>query len=133
MAHKDWCGKPCSDCANPCALDEAMSCSPDCEGLTLEGDQEGLCCFDCDAREDTYSEEDLYPDVALFEYGQLVTVLKEKGLSTGQALTLLDKVDNEIIQAARDAALKKVHELANTAELDILIPVKDRLFVGEVA
>ena len=37
MAHKDWCGKPCSDCTSPCLLDESMPCSPDCGALSGDG------------------------------------------------------------------------------------------------
>ena len=33
MPHMYWCGKPCGDCANPCALDENMPCGPDREYL----------------------------------------------------------------------------------------------------
>jgi hypothetical protein len=37
MPHNDWCGKPCSECENPCSLDESISCSPDCEALNKDG------------------------------------------------------------------------------------------------
>lgn len=37
MAHKDWCGKPCAECAHPCVLDISMSCSPDCPCLDGNG------------------------------------------------------------------------------------------------
>ena len=38
MPHMDWCGKPCGDCENPCALDESMPCGPDCEYLLPNGE-----------------------------------------------------------------------------------------------
>lgn len=37
MALGEWCGKSCSECENPCALDEMISCSPDCANLTVDG------------------------------------------------------------------------------------------------
>lgn len=51
MAHKDWCGKSCADCENPCALDENMPCSPDCENLNPDGTRAVLKCnaARCDA------------------------------------------------------------------------------------
>ena len=51
MAHKDWCGKPCADCKDPCALDESMLCSPDCEALFADGtrDEEKCDRAGCDA------------------------------------------------------------------------------------
>ena len=51
MAHKDWCGKPCADCANPCALDESIPCSPDCTYLFSDGARDITNCFNsgCDA------------------------------------------------------------------------------------
>ena len=48
MAHKDWCGKPCADCEQPCALDESMPCSPDCDLLNADGTQDGDQCESCD-------------------------------------------------------------------------------------
>lgn len=47
--HKDWCGKPCCDCKNPCKLDESISCSPDCECLGRNGEHLHPECQDCDA------------------------------------------------------------------------------------
>ncbi|MCL1855876.1 MAG: hypothetical protein FWF86_09095 [Clostridia bacterium] len=35
--HKEWCGKPCSECETLCALDESMPCSPNCDKLSEEG------------------------------------------------------------------------------------------------
>ena len=35
--HKEWCGKPCSECKTSCALDESMPCSPNCELLGEDG------------------------------------------------------------------------------------------------
>jgi len=37
MAHKDWCGEPCTDCAQTCGLDESIPCSPDGKGLNTDG------------------------------------------------------------------------------------------------
>ena len=53
MPHMYWCGKPCGDCANPCALDESMPCGPDCENLLPEGGRNirGCAKTDCDAYE----------------------------------------------------------------------------------
>lgn len=47
--HKDWCGKPCCDCENPCKLDEILPCSPDCECLGRNGEHLHPECQDCDA------------------------------------------------------------------------------------
>ena len=35
--HRKWCGKPCCDCNGPCALDELIPCSLDCEYLGPKG------------------------------------------------------------------------------------------------
>lgn len=47
--HKDWCGKPCCECENPCALDETIPCSPDCEHLGENGETDCAECKRCDA------------------------------------------------------------------------------------
>ena len=47
--HKDWCGKPCSECTNHCRLDESIACSPDCEFLGENGEHKHPACQDCDA------------------------------------------------------------------------------------
>lgn len=47
--HKDWCGRPCSECSNPCDLDESMPCSPDCECLGEHGEHCSGECQECDA------------------------------------------------------------------------------------
>jgi len=51
MAHKKWCGKPCADCSDPCALDQSMPCSPDCELLNADGTVDATRCqvAGCDA------------------------------------------------------------------------------------
>lgn len=49
MAHKDWCGKPCCECKQPCMLDEIMPCSPDCELLGENGMPDAVKCVGCDA------------------------------------------------------------------------------------
>lgn len=51
MAHKDWCGKPCSECSAPCRLDQEIPCSPDCDGLNEDGSQNARLCIEsgCDA------------------------------------------------------------------------------------
>jgi hypothetical protein len=54
MPHKNWCGKPCSECKRPCALDESVPCSPSCELLGENGEPINLQkCWDngCDAIE----------------------------------------------------------------------------------
>ena len=35
--HKDWCGKQCYRCENPCELDKSIPCSPSCELLGPDG------------------------------------------------------------------------------------------------
>ena len=57
MAHRDWCGKPCEECASPCPLDEAIPCSPDCEALNADGSRKTEVCSDsgCDAVDDKNS------------------------------------------------------------------------------
>ena len=57
MAHKEWCGKPCADCLNPCRLDESMPCSPDCELLKEDGSVDPILCAGCDAKNDDEQEE----------------------------------------------------------------------------
>ena len=47
--HKDWCGSPCSECKNPCALDESIPCSPDCKCLGADGETDCEECKTCDA------------------------------------------------------------------------------------
>ena len=47
--HKEWCGKACSDCKNPCGLDEKIPCSPDCEFLGEDGSTTHPECQNCDA------------------------------------------------------------------------------------
>ena len=51
MAHKDWCGSSCADCANPCTLDQSIPCSPDCELLRADGSRNVRDCtaVGCDA------------------------------------------------------------------------------------
>ena len=58
MAHKDWCGKPCSECLSPCPLDESMRCSPDCDGLHEDGTRDAKECTKsgCDAFGSTQGE-----------------------------------------------------------------------------
>ena len=36
--HRDWCGKECSICMEPCAIDELILCSLDCPNLSLDGE-----------------------------------------------------------------------------------------------
>lgn len=47
--HKDWCGKPCDECTNPCKLDRRMPCSPGCECLGPNGETNCAECQECDA------------------------------------------------------------------------------------
>ena len=47
--HKNWCGKACCDCKNPCKLDESIPCSPDCEFLGENGEHTHPECQNCDA------------------------------------------------------------------------------------
>ena len=47
--HKDWCGKPCCNCTEPCKLDESIPCSPDCKHLGKNGEHTSPECQDCDA------------------------------------------------------------------------------------
>lgn len=47
--HKDWCGKPCDECANPCKLDESIRCSPDCPYLGENDEHAHPECQECDA------------------------------------------------------------------------------------
>lgn len=51
MPHRDWCGKPCYRCPNPCSLDWELYCSPDCEYLLPDGtiNPRNLYCRVCDA------------------------------------------------------------------------------------
>ena len=69
MAHKDWCGKPCSECQNPCKLDYSLPCSPDCENLGQDGYPIEADCKGCDAyeeyrimMEDEENSNDNYPE-----------------------------------------------------------------------
>lgn len=39
MAIKGYCGiRKCSECTQPCNLDEVMPCNPDCKNLTENGE-----------------------------------------------------------------------------------------------
>lgn len=58
--HKDWCGKPCSECENPCALDMSMPCSPDCECLGENGEHNCDECKHCDAICEELNLSDFY-------------------------------------------------------------------------
>lgn len=50
MAHSLWCGKECSECTEPCGLDESMACSPDCDAFDPVTDERDLSkCKGCDA------------------------------------------------------------------------------------
>lgn len=49
MPHREWCGRPCSECDEPCDLDKRMPCSPDCPLLSEEGYPAGDYCNICDA------------------------------------------------------------------------------------
>ena len=52
--HKYWCGKPCSDCASPCAYDSQTPCSLDCEAMMPNGERNiaMYIASGCDAMED---------------------------------------------------------------------------------
>lgn len=49
MAHAQRCKKPCAECAQPCALDESIPCSPDCKNLSTDGIPASEECYECDA------------------------------------------------------------------------------------
>lgn len=51
MAHEDWCGKPCSECVEPCLLDQEIPCSPNCDLLQPDGSRYPRLCKEtgCDA------------------------------------------------------------------------------------
>ena len=49
MPIQEWCGRPCAQCENPCALDESIPCSPDCELLQPDGNRDRVLCAGCDA------------------------------------------------------------------------------------
>lgn len=63
MPHKDWCGKPCAECASPCGLDESIPCSPDCPNLSEDGMPSGDECRGCDAADYYASESAKNPTV----------------------------------------------------------------------
>ena len=50
--HKNWCGKPCFICASPCALDQTIPCSPDCENLREDGEPDPEKCKGCEVYEE---------------------------------------------------------------------------------
>lgn len=52
MAHREWCGKLCSECSNPCELDMSIPCAPDCECLGENGETDCFECKTCDAIND---------------------------------------------------------------------------------
>lgn len=67
MSHQDWCGKPCGECEHPCALDESMPCSPDCEILLPDGCRPHYKCLA--ARCDVLSNDEKCLDASeLYEY-----------------------------------------------------------------
>ena len=49
MPIQEWCGRPYAQCNNPCALDESIPCSPDCELLKPDGSRDRVLCEGCDA------------------------------------------------------------------------------------
>ena len=89
--HKDWCGKSCADCKNPCKLDESIPCSPDCTFLGEDGfptDIEKCRAFGCDAIEkpvSPFGENLLYEilsqhaghDVSIANYGNGINMTLE--------------------------------------------------------
>lgn len=52
MAHAEWCGKPCGECENPCWVDFAIPCSPDCENLRPDGTVDHEKCKGCEVYEE---------------------------------------------------------------------------------
>lgn len=78
MAHKNWCGKPCAECQNPCWLDYALPCSPDCKNLGQDGEPDPEKCRGCDAYE---------------EYCIMIDEEEEEELSDAeQACELIDEI-----------------------------------------
>ena len=61
MPHRNWCGKPCDDCENPCPLDKSIPCSPDCEDLSEDGEclSDAPCDFYLENQEPELSDEQI--------------------------------------------------------------------------
>ena len=50
MAHSNWCGKSCSECNQPCKLDESFPCSLDCKAIDSKTNLHNLSiCISCGA------------------------------------------------------------------------------------
>lgn len=102
MAHREWCGKPCSECKNPCRLDESIPCSPDCENLLPDGDPDPEKCKGCDAYE---------------EYKIMMGIEDEEEMSDGErGAVIIDKLLKTIgeimmTEQKRDEIRKMLYEL----------------------
>lgn len=109
MPHKDWCGKPCAECENPCKLDESIPCSPDCGYLGSNGELH-LGCVGCDAAFDEEIDGVVYILVGFFdnyECGdhdfQIMGVYKTRALaeSTVHRYVEVDSRYNQFVIEAR--------------------------------
>lgn len=49
MPSKEWCGRNCAECRNPCKADELIACGLDCDELNEDGSRNLLRCVSCDA------------------------------------------------------------------------------------
>ena len=111
--HKDWCGKPCTDCAHPCSLDESIPCSPDCEYLGPNGERNHRECKTCDAWRDVTASGEQYKTSA----GTITTCFYDDGIAKGiqimldgEVVAILDvyePVDGETEGEARVLVYKK--------------------------
>jgi len=102
MAHRDWCGKNCSECASPCELDESIPCSPACAWLGEDGvpidpkecKASGCDAYDWDKYEGMSKESLLYERLAR-HCGHRVAIVKY-GIGDG-CYTLECEDCNEVI------------------------------------
>ena len=123
MAHKDWCGKPCSQCICKCTLYGQISCSPDCPELRPDGTPGGRICPDCDAVQIKDSYAGIMDKEELIRF-----ICTDKGWARTDAVRFLANKEYKVMTAMYDTAYSALATLAAETELDRLIPASERLF-----
>lgn len=123
MAHKDWCGKPCSQCISVCTLYGQIPCSPDCAELQPDGTPGGKICLDCDAVQNKESYAGIMDKEELIQF-----ICNGKGWTRAEAVRFLTNKEYKVLSAMYDTAYSALATLASDTELDRLIPASERLF-----
>lgn len=121
IMHKNWCGKPCSQCITPCAVDESIPCSPDCTELKPDGSPGGEPCLDCDAIVNTDSFAGIMDKEEI-----ILHVSNQTGWSRTETVRFLATNEYRVLRVLYDAAYAILPSLVEEAELAHMVP--DRLF-----